>query len=144
MVMCFMIPGDPVGKGRPRLTTRGGYAHAYTPEKTAEYENKVKEAFLEQFSVTDKFGKDVPLKVQIDAYLRIPRSTSKTKAKDMQFRRIRPTKKPDADNIAKIILDALNGLAYEDDKQIVSLEVSKWYHPIPFVVVTVKEIKEGE
>ncbi|NFS59368.1 RusA family crossover junction endodeoxyribonuclease, partial [Clostridium sporogenes] len=52
---------------------------------------------------------------------------------------VRPTIKPDVDNIAKVILDSLNGLAYKDDKQIVTCGISKWYGEDPRVEVILEE-----
>ena len=52
----------------------------------------------------------------------------------------RPTKKPDIDNVEKIILDALNGIAYDDDKQVVEEASSKLYSDVPRVEIEVYEI----
>ena len=57
----------------------------------------------------------------------------------MSFGLISPTKKPDLDNIAKAILDSLNGIAYKDDSQIVSLLISKKYSDRPRVEIALKE-----
>ena len=83
---------------------------------------------------------DAPLEVHIIAYYEIPKSISKKKKQEMLEDKIRPTIKPDTDNIAKSILDSLNGIAYKDDKQIVSLKVDKYYAEIPSVFVEIKEV----
>lgn len=121
----FTVPGEPVGKGRPKFSTAGGFAKAYTPKKTATYENLVKLSFTEQCGETHML--EGPLIVIIDAYYSIPKSVSKKKARLMKEGEILPEKKPDCDNIAKVILDALNTIAYKDDAQVTSLTVHKHY-----------------
>jgi Holliday junction resolvase RusA-like endonuclease len=117
--MKFTIPGEPTGKARPRVTRWG----THNTEKTILYENLVKMCYQEQCNTyTEK-----PLYVKIVAFYGIPKSTSKKNAEKMIFGEIRPCKKPDIDNVAKIILDSLNGVAYKDDTQVVSLLVEKWY-----------------
>lgn len=135
-MISFEIEGDPVGKGRPKFSSRGGFARAYTPKKTIDYEKKVKKCYLDQIGT--KF--DCALRVEITAFYPIPKSTSKKNRVKMLRDEIRCTKKPDIDNIAKIILDALNGVAYEDDKQVISLEVNKMYGEVPKVAVSLLDL----
>lgn len=134
----FEIPGDPVAKQRPRMTKSG---HVYTPEKTRQYEKLVKEAYLNH-SRSWKFGKDVPLEIRIVAYFPIPKSDSNKRKNEKKMGAIRPTIKSDIDNICKSILDGLNGVAYVDDKQIVSLHASKWYAESPKVRVMILPVRE--
>lgn len=136
----FFVRGEPVAKGRPKFTTRGGFVRAITPEKTANYETLVKLSFQEQCPEAVPFPKDKPLYVSIAAHFRIPKSASRKKAEAMRNHDIPPTKKPDCDNIAKIICDALNGIAYYDDSQIAKLEVSKFYGDEPGVYVWIEEM----
>lgn len=136
--MKIVIPGVPVGKGRPKFSTFNGHAVAYTPEKTVNYENLVKLAF--QQSGETAFDRETQLRADIYAYFPIPKSTSKKKRKEMESGLILPTKKPDTDNIAKAILDALNGLAYYDDAQVVYLQVSKKYSDEPRAVVFIDDV----
>lgn len=83
------------------------------------------------------------LRVIIEAYFKIPKNTKKSDKLKMATNEIRPTKKPDSDNIAKIILDALNGVAYQDDKQVVSLQVEKYYTEADeMVTVELQELKD--
>lgn len=135
----FMIPGEPTGKGRPRFTRSG---HAYTPEKTASYEQAVRQAYRAEFPDTEPIPAGVPVAVKIIAGYGIPKSTSKVKAERMLAGEIRPTKKPDADNVAKAICDALNGLAYHDDSQITMLCVSKHYTKNPGCLVRIATSKK--
>jgi Holliday junction resolvase RusA-like endonuclease len=104
--------------GRPKW---GKYS-TYTPQKTIDYENLVKFSYL---SVTNDKIIDEPIKIKIKAYFEPPKSTSKKKYKELIGKHY--TKKPDIDNIAKAILDGLNGIAYGDDNQISELEIQKIY-----------------
>lgn len=134
----FIVPGNPVGKARPRHTKSG---HTYTPEKTTTYENLVKLMYSQKYKGV-VFDTDVPLAISIEAYMPIPQSASKKKADMMKQNILLPTKKPDCDNIAKIICDALNGVAYPDDKQIVSMLVSKRYSDNPYVKISIWDVRE--
>lgn len=136
--MKIIIPGVPVGKGRPKFSTHGGFPKAYTPAKTANYENLVKLAF--QQSNQKPFEKDAQLRAEIKAFFPIPKSTSKKKRAEMLDFTIRHTKKCDADNLAKAILDALNGVAYYDDAQICELFVFKYYGDNPHVELSITEV----
>lgn len=133
----FIILGEPKGKGRPRFTRNG---HTYTPKETAAYEKAAALAYKRRY-YGESFEKGVPLEMRIRAYCKVPQSASKAKRADMLSGRIRPTKTPDADNIAKIICDALNGVAYHDDAQIVRIAVEKYYGATGYVEVALKEIK---
>lgn len=139
----FVVPGEPVAKGRPKFTTQGGYVKAITPAKTANYETLVKLAYRQECPGAEIYPKDVPLTVHVIAYFTIPKSASKKKSLDMQCGYIRPTKKPDCDNIGKIICDALNGVAFYDDSQIVELTVNKYYSNTPEVRVSIEEWDDG-
>lgn len=135
MTFTFEIIGEPQGKGRPRFSTRGGLVKTYTPEKTASYENFVKVCYLNKYKGQKLDGEII---AEIIAYFPIPKSFSKKKRSEAIEGKIRPTKKPDTDNIAKTILDSLNGIAFEDDKQVVALLVKKLYGEEPKVVVSLK------
>ena len=130
----LIIPGEPCAKQRPRTTKQG---HTYTPQKTVNYETLVRELYILQNFRQQLEGE---LVMTVRAYFTIPKSASKKKAADMVGGRIRPTKRPDWDNVGKIISDALNGLAYHDDSQIVTATVEKWYSAEPRVEVEIQEI----
>ena len=137
-VISFSVPGEPVGKGRPRFAV-SGFARAYTPEKTAKYENLVKLAYR---NANDRvfFPQYAELALKIEARFAIPKSASKRAAEEMRRGVCRPTKRPDVDNILKAIADALNGVAYHDDSQIVYVEARKQYADIPETIVTIWEL----
>ena len=132
----IVIDGQPQGKARAR-TTR--YT-TYTPQKTVDYENLVKYTYQNETSF--KWQNKEPLAVEIIARYEITKATNKTNRAEMLKGLLYPTKKPDADNIAKIICDALNDVAYSDDSQIVSLHVTKEYSDVPCVIVLIDEIRQ--
>jgi Holliday junction resolvase RusA-like endonuclease len=99
------------------------------------YENLVKLTFRQAYPNAEPIAAKVEVIAKIKAYYPIPASTSKKLQARMRTGLMKPTTKPDTDNIAKICLDALNGIAYHDDAQIVELQVSKLYSDEPRVVV---------
>lgn len=134
MIYEFEVIGDIKGKARPRVNTYTG--NAYTPTNTKDYENLIKQYFK------IKYPRYEPLEgriaVKIEAYFDIPKSTSKKDKKLIEEGILSPTKKPDIDNIVKIILDALNKMAFKDDNQITKLEVEKLYGNEEKIVVKVE------
>lgn len=138
MMTCdFEVEGKPVGKGRPRFKRIGNFVQTYTPTATADYEKLVRLRFQNAGGViTDK-----PVRVEIVAFFEPPKSTKKRDRIEMLANRILPVKKPDCDNIAKIILDALNKIAYIDDSQVIELVVKKRYSAEAKVIVHIEEIE---
>ena len=134
----FTIDGEAVGKGRPRFSTKP-YPHTYTPKETERYEEQVRLAFKSQLRGQQPFTGAVGMDITVCVGL--PR-VSKKKQAMMLAGEIVPAKKPDADNIAKIIMDALSGLAYEDDKQVTTLVISKHYEMTPHVEVRMVSMDE--
>jgi Holliday junction resolvase RusA-like endonuclease len=130
----FIIYGEPKGKGRPRFSTVNGYVKTRTPEDTVNYENLVKLMYQKDCR-EPMYEKNEPLVMEIEAHYSIPKSASKKKAAQMSLGEIRPTKKPDIDNLCKIIMDSLNKVAYYDDSQIIWASVGKYYSLTPRVVV---------
>ena len=140
MYMFFEVPGTPRGKQRPRVVRQNGRTISFTPDQTVQYENLVRWCYKTAEN-SKRFPDDMPLKVIINAYYEIPKSASKKKRAQMLDGELRPTKKPDADNIAKIICDALNGIAYRDDAQVVTCIINKRYSEEPSVSVEIEEIE---
>jgi Holliday junction resolvase RusA-like endonuclease len=131
--MKLEIKGQPVGKGRPRLSRYG----TYTPEKTKNYEEYVKICYMNKYNIKQR-PTEMPLKAKITAFFEVPTSYSNKKKKELIGQP--HAKKPDIDNISKIILDSLNGLAYKDDNQIVELEVKKLYGEEAKVILEIEEV----
>lgn len=128
----FTVPGVPQGKGRPRVTRNG----TFTPKKSRDYEKKVRDCYIAQGG--QMFPDDTPLFASITAIFPIPSSLSKKRR--ALFNGKRHCKKPDADNVAKAILDALNGVAYRDDSAVSSLLVYKSYGDDARVTVSIKAV----
>lgn len=137
----IVIPGEPVGKGRPRYVLKGDKVMLFTPKKTVEYEKKVEKAWRASYSeeISEKKDKKA-YKIYIEVFFRMPRRASSEERKKMLSHSILPTKKPDLDNIFKIILDGLNGVAYTDDAQVVLVTGYKAYAKNPCVRVTIREV----
>lgn len=135
MIYEFEVPGKITGKGRPRVNTNTGVA--YTPTKTKDYEELVKQYFWIKYPRVNRIeGRTT---VKIIAYFGIPKNTSKKDKENMLNNAISPTKKPDIDNITKIILDALNAIAFKDDNQITKLEIEKQYSEEERVYIKIEE-----
>lgn len=139
MEVKFTILGEPKGKGRPRFCRNTG--HAITPKDTVNYETLVHMEYVAQCEEF-RFPDDAMLDMRIRAYYSIPKSASKKKRAAMIIGEIRPTKKPDMDNVVKIIADSLNQVAYRDDTQIVDCQCRKFYSDNPRVEVMIKTVEQ--
>ena len=123
--MKFTVLGKSIGKQRPKFSRKGNYVTTYTPIKTVAYEKFVKLSALEQCNKELNKEYTGPVKMAIKAYFRPNKAISKKNYNSLIGKPY--LKKSDADNIAKIICDSLNGVAYKDDKQISILYVEKLY-----------------
>ena len=132
----FVVHGDPFGKQRPVF--HNGYI-ATTPKKTLDYEEYVRSEYMVQVR-REKLSDAACLEVDIDAYFAIPDGTPQWQIPLMLEKLIRPPKKPDWDNIGKVITDALNKIAYHDDAYIVTGIVRKYFSDKPRVEVEIKEL----
>jgi Holliday junction resolvase RusA-like endonuclease len=137
--MRFTVYGKPQGKARARTVRNNGKVHSFTPKKTVEYEEKIKWAYIQAYSPLTCFNALTPLSIQIAAFYEAPLSYTKNKKKRCYDGEISPTTKPDADNIAKCVCDALNGIAYKDDSAIVMLQVRKAYGEPARVEIEIRE-----
>ena len=133
----FKVYGAAVPKQRPRISGR----RAYTPKRTKDYEERVLKEFCSSCrGFYPAFGKDTPVSVEIRIGQAIPKSWSKKKQLQAELGEIVPlSRNGDVDNIAKSILDALNGFAYEDDCQVVRLKITKSYSAEPYAEVWLME-----
>lgn len=132
----FTVPGVAVPKGRPKFARRGNFTVAYTPEKTVSFENLVKSRADDAMN-----GQEMtlcPVQAIVNIYLPIPTSWPK-KFKEMTLAGlVAPTKKPDMDNIVKALFDAMNGIVFKDDSQVVFAMIRKIYSPTPHTEVTIE------
>lgn len=127
----FTVPGEVMGKPRPKVNRNG---RVWTPKKFKDYESLVAAMYRE--TGCEPFCG--PVMVKVDTYRALPESRPKKVITEAD------TYKPDADNILKIVLDALNGVAYHDDNQVVVVSVHK--HPrerrVEHIVVEISEVDE--
>ncbi len=135
MIYEFKVPGKVIGKGRPRLNSYTGAV--YTPTRTKDYESLVEQYFLLKYPRFKAL--EGRIKVNIIAYFAIPKTTKKSDINEMLENNISPTKKPDIDNIVKVVLDSMNKFAFKDDNQITKLEVEKKYAQEDKVYVKIEE-----
>jgi Holliday junction resolvase RusA-like endonuclease len=136
-MVTFKVDADPVGKQRARYAKRGNFVQTYTPDKTRNYEALIKEA------ATEAMGNSEILETPVNLYLYIrapiPKSLPKKRLEACLNGLEKPIKKPDASNVLKSIEDAMNGVVYKDDSQIVNIHVAKVYSSVAGVDVCVKE-----
>lgn len=123
--VAFVVPGVAVGKGRPRFAKRGAFVKVFTPEATANYENLVKLAAHRAMNGREAFV--FAVSCTIDIWVEPAPSWSNKKRMAALSGDLFPTSKPDLDNCAKGILDAMNDIVFKDDKQVVELRLTKRY-----------------
>jgi Holliday junction resolvase RusA-like endonuclease len=131
-VILIRLDGAPMGKERVRFARVTG--RTYTPERTVNYESRLAAAAQTAMDGRDLF--DGPLFVEVTAYMPVAESKPKKWKAAALSGEIRPTKKPDADNIFKL-LDALNLVVWVDDSQIVEGRVRKFYSDRPRMEIRV-------
>ncbi|ANC03982.1 endodeoxyribonuclease RusA [Pseudomonas putida] len=131
----FVVPGDPVGKGRPRVSTIGGHARMFTPKKTASYEGLI--AVVGDRAMAGRPPIECPVMVEMRIVLPVPASKTKKFKAQALAGEIFPAKKPDMDNVVKAIFDGLNGIVWRDDVQVVDAIVRKRYGETPGVHVKI-------
>ena len=134
----FKIPGKVQAKQRPRFSKSG---IVYTPKETRVYEDFVRVCYSDYANQYQWEPYDGQLRAEIEVFIQVPKSDSKLNKQAKIIGEIRPTTKPDCDNLAKSLLDSLNGWAYQDDKQIVELKIIKQYGLQPKLEFSLEEIK---
>lgn len=137
----FTVLGEPQGKGRPKFSRQGSIVKTYTPDKTVLYENLIRTEYLRQCPGC-KFPDKAPLEMKINAYYTIPASASRIRQRAMEAGEIRPVKKPDADNIIKVVADSLNQVAYRDDADVVRVSLEKFYGRQPRLEIEIKDLED--
>ena len=140
ILVSFSVPGPPRGKGRPRTAVIGGFARFYTPAETVSEEGAVR--LFAKAAMAGREPFQAPMDVRLFAYLPIPQSWSKVKQARAVSGELLPAKKPDHDNITKLVCDAMNGIVYGDDCQVTMFVIRKRYSAEPRVVVQVR-LDEG-
>jgi Holliday junction resolvase RusA-like endonuclease len=134
----LVIPGEAVPQARPKFARQGNFVRAYDPEKSRNYK-----AFVRMLAAEACKGPpfEGAVSLLVAVYRQPPSSWSKTKIMLAMCGKIRPITKPDLSNSVKGIEDALKGLAWRDDAQVVDLYVQKWYSDAPRVEIEINEVK---
>ena len=130
--LVFEVPGAVRGKGRPRFTRFG---NTYTDSKTVAYEKFIKSCYLKHTRyISDR-------SVRISIYVCFAPNKSDTKKnKVLKLSNLLwPKKKPDIDNIIKVVLDSLNDVAYNDDTQVNELHIMRHYSDEEKLVICISE-----
>ncbi|MGF7050396.1 Holliday junction resolvase RusA-like endonuclease [Paenibacillus sp. DS2015] len=135
----FTVYGEPVAQGRPRATQQGGFIKMYDPEKSRDYKDYVRLAASEHAPAALLEG---PIGMMVSVYRSMPKYLSKypEKAAAAERGEILPTSKPDADNYLKGVKDALKGVIWKDDSQVVDAFVRKRYSAKPRIEVKIKDL----
>ena len=131
----FEVEGKIVGKERPRVNMYSGMV--YTPNKTKDYELLIRQSFKIKYPKVELIEGRV--NIEIIAYMKIPKGTSKINREKMLNNEISPTKKPDIDNIAKSVLDAMNKFIIKDDNQVSKMSIEKIYSEEEKILVKISE-----
>lgn len=137
LTLAFFVPGPPVGKGRPRLSARGGFARAYTPAKTRQAEAEI--AAAASAVMGSRPPSESPVAVGIVAIHPVPQSWTKARKQAALRGEVVPAK-PDLDNMGKLVMDAMNGITYADDVQVIRLTLEKEFGAVPGVHVVLREV----
>jgi Holliday junction resolvase RusA-like endonuclease len=135
----FTVYGEPVAQGRPRFSTHGGFVKAYDPAKSGDYKKFVKLAAMEFAPPALLEG---PIKMKLIVYRTMPGYLSKVpkKAAAAEAGEILPTSKPDVDNYLKGVKDALKGVIWKDDSQVVEVYALKRYSARPRIELKIIEL----
>lgn len=132
------VAGDPQGKGRARAFRRGNFIGHYTPEKTRTYEGIIRSIAMDAMGPRTPI--ESPVEIDLSIIFAVPASWSQKKRAQALAGEVKPAKKPDADNVIKAFTDAMNGVVYKDDVQIVRGQFSKSYGPAAMVCATIREV----
>lgn len=140
--LVFVVPGPAIGKGRPRVGKVGNHARLFTPPKTVNYEGLVALAAAQAMQGRPLI--EGPVAVSIDISCQIPESWSRRKKQDAVNHVVLPTTKPDIDNVEKALFDAMNGVVWVDDVQVVNVSKRKRYAATPGVRIAVMPALGGD
>lgn len=134
-----VILGEPVAQGRPRFSRQGGFVKAYDPAKSRDYKSYVRMIAAQHAPLTPVEG---AIEFSLRIYRAIPKGIPKYKRESAKAGRLRPVTKPDVSNVLKGVEDALKGVWYKDDSQIVGYGVlGKWYDERPRIEIMMRELE---
>ena len=133
----FTFDIEPTPQLRPRVSSRGGYVKVYDPPKVKQFKNLLCSLTVDQYARPPLLG---PLSVSLTFYRPVQKSISQSERERRLSNRSKPVVKPDVDNYIKSTLDALNGVLWHDDGQIVKIIGEKRYSDHPKITVSVKPV----
>lgn len=133
----FTIPDQPVGQGRVRISRAGNFVRAYDPPKSRQYKALAWQKARQVYE--GKKPLEGPIAVYVVQYFYIPKSYSKKRKRKIIAQKEYHTHKPDDDNVYKAVTDAISGLIYSDDRQVVQHSCFQWYSKRPRVEVLVTD-----
>lgn len=134
-----VVLGDPVAQGRPRFSRQGGFVKAYDPAKSRDYKSYVR--LIAAQNAPDSLVEGA-IEFSLRIYRAIPKGMPKYKREAAKEGRLRPVTKPDVSNVLKGVEDALKGVWYKDDSQIVGYGVlGKWYDERPRIEIMMRELE---
>lgn len=136
-MLIIKIPELAVGKQRPKFSSRNNYVVAYTPSKTKKYENTLRSYMTNVMQVRDIYKKAIDVEINIEIIPPKTKINTKKSKELFLMGELYPTVKPDIDNYAKAILDAMNGIVFRDDAQIINLNITKRYSQTNNIIVKV-------
>jgi Holliday junction resolvase RusA-like endonuclease len=139
--VAFTVPGEPQGKGRARVGRVAGHARMFTPAKTLAYEGLIAHAAQQAMAGHPPLAD--ACRLEVDVVCAVAASWSGRKRAQALAGAIRPTKKPDADNVLKAVCDGMNGVVWRDDVQAVDVLLHKRYGETPGVWVRVALLGES-
>lgn len=133
----FKFDIEPVPQLRPRVSSRGGYVRVYDPAKVKQFKSLLRSLAVNQYARPPLLG---PLSVSLTFYRPVQKSISQSERERRLSTESKPVVKPDTDNYIKSTLDALNGVLWHDDAQIVKITAEKRYSDHPKITVSVKPV----
>ena len=139
-MVTFKVDANPVGKQRARYARRGNFVQTYTPDKTRNYEALIRDAAIEAMGASEPL--ETPVSLYLYIRVPIPKSCTKKRLEAISNGSEKPIKKPDSSNILKSVEDAMNGVVYKDDCQIINHHMTRVYSSLPGVDICVKECLE--
>lgn len=138
-MIAFVVPGQAVGKQRPKIVKIGGFSRMATPQKTVSYEGLVAHTAQVAMEGRPMFDAAVAVNLRIDC--QVPASWSARKQRQALLGELYPATKPDIDNVIKAVFDGLNGVLWRDDVLVVDCQVRKRYAATPGVRVEVRSVE---
>lgn len=133
-IQTIVIHGQPIAKKRPRFARRGNFVTTYNPQETEE--GRMLWEIRQQYT-GEPTTKPVYLFLRFE--MEIPKSASKKRQAEMESHLIEHTKRPDLDNLAKMVKDVCNNVLWRDDSQITRMEAVKMYSLNPKTVIEFME-----